>query len=76
MKQEKDTTTLERMLAIPFPGSLRDWFAGHSPYNADHAIEIINGKKYSSAPVDEVLKTLAKLNYAYAAAMLAERSKP
>lgn len=57
--------------------TLRDYFATHSPFGVNQALDIVNGVgvRNTGAKVEDIAKTLAELNYAYANAMLSERDR-
>ncbi len=60
--------------------TLRDYFAGHSHFGINQAIDLINGigsrsDPASSANIDDIAETMAMLNYKYADAMIKERNK-
>ena len=56
--------------------TMRDYFATHSPFGINQALDILNGVgDHGPAKVDDIAQTMADLNYRYADAMLAEREK-
>ena len=56
--------------------TLRDHFAGHSPFTIKDAEDYMKHKKKKLNATDhEVLALLAEMNYQYADAMIAERNK-
>lgn len=66
---DENTTTQEKTQAIPFHGSLRDWFAGQ-------AISSVPLRDWSEIKTDNgKIKAWAALSYAIADAMIAARSQ-
>lgn len=55
--------------------SLRDYFATHSPFGINQALDVMHGvgNREAAAEVSAISKILAELNYKYADAMLEER---
>ena len=74
MPSEELTTMPEKNQAIPFPGSLRDYFAGQALIGiiGKYPCEICEIKPGEYAPVNV---SAAKGAYAYADALLAERER-
>jgi len=58
--------------------SLRDYFACHSPFGVNQALDIINGVKNrgsDTASINDIAEACGRMNYIYADAMLKERNK-
>ncbi|RJO62614.1 MAG: hypothetical protein C4542_02925 [Dehalococcoidia bacterium] len=71
MPKEKPTTTAAKQAAIPFPGDLRDYFAGQAlPSALAHEI-----RHHQQAGTELDPGVIAEWVYGIADALLAEREK-
>lgn len=60
--------------------TLRDYFASHSKFGINQAIDVIKGGRENrsvndTSSIQEIADTLANINYLYADAMIKEKNK-